>query len=284
MIVTVALDDGADAVFDVPASLLRQVSPDQEISIALTDDPTIRTVGRVRELAPQADPMTRSYRAKIGLTKQPEAMRLGATVTGQARMVAPGGIELPATALTIVDNKPAVWVVDPQSRPGRAAARPAAAPGLCRHCRDKRAQGRRNRGDRRRARACGPTRRFACWGTRNDRLQPVRLGDRAPFHRVLPDGGARCPRHPVLPAIGAQRGPHLHDQDYGGAGAMAGRDAARYAASGHRADRAQAAGNAASRLSEELHQGGTVDRLRVSERDQPGRRRCRIPGIRFARR
>ena len=39
MIVTVAHDDGADAVFDVPASLMRQVSPDAEISIALTDDP-----------------------------------------------------------------------------------------------------------------------------------------------------------------------------------------------------------------------------------------------------
>ena len=39
MIVTVAHDDGADAVFDVPASLMRQVSPDAVISIALTDDP-----------------------------------------------------------------------------------------------------------------------------------------------------------------------------------------------------------------------------------------------------
>ena len=43
-------------------------------------------------------------------------MRLGATVTGQATMRAAGGIELPATALTSVDNKLAVWVVDPQSR------------------------------------------------------------------------------------------------------------------------------------------------------------------------
>ena len=43
-------------------------------------------------------------------------MRLGATVTGQATMRAAGGIELPATALTSVDNKPGVWVVDPQSR------------------------------------------------------------------------------------------------------------------------------------------------------------------------
>jgi membrane fusion protein, multidrug efflux system len=82
------------------------------ISIALSDDPTIHAVGQVRELAPQADPVTRSYRVKVGLTDWPEAMRLGATVTGQTRMVAPGGIELPATALTMSDNKPAVWVVD----------------------------------------------------------------------------------------------------------------------------------------------------------------------------
>ena len=60
--------------------------------------------------------MTRSYRVKVGLTEWPEAMRLGATVTGQTRMVAPGGIELPATALTMVDNKPAVWVVDRASQ------------------------------------------------------------------------------------------------------------------------------------------------------------------------
>ena len=84
---------------------MRQVSPDALISIALTDDPTVHTVGQVRETAPQADPVTRSYRVKVGLTDWPEAMRLGATVTGQTRMVAPGGIELPATALTRVENQ-----------------------------------------------------------------------------------------------------------------------------------------------------------------------------------
>ena len=114
-IVTVAHDDGDDAVFDVPATLLRQVSPDALITVSLTDDPSVKTVGQVRELAPQADPVTRSYRVKVGLTERPEAMRLGATVTGQTRMQATSGIELPATALTSMDNKPAVWVVDPAS-------------------------------------------------------------------------------------------------------------------------------------------------------------------------
>ena len=114
-IVTVAHYDGADAVFDVPASLMRQIAPDVLVTVALTDDPKIRTTGRVRETAPQADPTTRSFQVKAGLDEWPEAMRLGATILGQARMLGSMGIELPATALTMVDNQPAVWVVDPKS-------------------------------------------------------------------------------------------------------------------------------------------------------------------------
>jgi len=114
-IVTVAHHDGADAVFDVPASLMRQVSPDALITIALTDDPNIQTTGRVRETAPQADPTTRSFQVKVGLDAWPEAIRLGATVFGRTRMLGGKEIELPSTALTMVDNQPAVWVVDPKS-------------------------------------------------------------------------------------------------------------------------------------------------------------------------
>jgi len=114
-IVTVAHYDGVDAVFDVPASLMRQVSPDALITVALTDDPKIQTTGRVRETAPQADPTTRSFQVKVGLDEWPEAMRLGATVFGQSRMRGTQGIELPATALTMLDNQPAVWVVDPKT-------------------------------------------------------------------------------------------------------------------------------------------------------------------------
>jgi membrane fusion protein, multidrug efflux system len=112
MIVTVAHNDGADAVFDVPASLMRKVPPDAEISVVLSDDPAVHATGQVREVAPQADPVTRSYRVKVGLAEWPAAMRLGATVFGRARMQTAGGVELPATALTSVNNQPAVWVVD----------------------------------------------------------------------------------------------------------------------------------------------------------------------------
>jgi RND family efflux transporter MFP subunit len=115
MIVTVAHQDGADAVFDVPASLMRKVSPDAEITIELSDDSSIHTLGRVREVAPQADSVTRSHQVKVGLIEWPAAMQLGATVTGRTHMRAPAGMEIPATALTTSENKPAVWVVDPNS-------------------------------------------------------------------------------------------------------------------------------------------------------------------------
>ncbi len=72
-IVTVAHHDEVDAVFDVPASLMRQASPDALINIALTDDPKIQTTGRVRETAPEADQTTQSFQVKVGLDEWPEA-------------------------------------------------------------------------------------------------------------------------------------------------------------------------------------------------------------------
>ena len=72
-------------------------------------------VGRVREVAPQADPVTRTFEVKVGLTDAPAAMRLGSTVLGRMQLDAAPVIEIPATALTEFGSRPAVWVVDPYS-------------------------------------------------------------------------------------------------------------------------------------------------------------------------
>jgi RND family efflux transporter MFP subunit len=113
MIVRVARQDGRDAVFDVPAQLLRTAPSDPVINVNLTDAPTVKATGRVREVAPQADPVTRTFAVRVGLDNPPEAMRLGATVTGSMQMDAVPIIEIPATALTESNRQPAVWIVDP---------------------------------------------------------------------------------------------------------------------------------------------------------------------------
>ena len=112
----VARQDGRDAVFNVPAQVIRAAPSNPKIAVFLPDDPSIRAEGRVREIDPQADPITRTFRVRVGLVNPPAAMRLGATVTGRMEIEAEPGVPLPASALTRIDGQPAVWLVDPKTQ------------------------------------------------------------------------------------------------------------------------------------------------------------------------
>jgi RND family efflux transporter MFP subunit len=107
MIVQLARQGGRDAVFDVPAQVLRSAPSDPQVTIRLTDDPSVTTIGRVREVAPQADPVTRTFQVKVGLTDP------GSTVNGIVGLESEKVIAIPASALTELNRQPAVWIVDP---------------------------------------------------------------------------------------------------------------------------------------------------------------------------
>jgi RND family efflux transporter MFP subunit len=113
MIVRLARKDGRDAVFDVPAQVIRSAPPDPRIAVSLADDPKVTAQGRIREVAPQANPVTRTFEVRVGLTDPPQTMRLGATVTGHMMTEAFPAFEIPASALTRFNQHPAVWIVDP---------------------------------------------------------------------------------------------------------------------------------------------------------------------------
>ncbi len=115
MIVRIARDDGRDAVFDVPANIIQSAPRNPQVRVALSIDPSVSAEGRVREIAPRADPTTGTFRIKVGLDRPPEQMRLGATVTGSVTLDAGAGVVIPASALTRDQGAPAVWIVDPAS-------------------------------------------------------------------------------------------------------------------------------------------------------------------------
>lgn len=115
MIVQLARSDGRDAVFDVPAVLKDSAPENPEITVALTLNPSVTAPGRVREVAPRADPVTGTWQVRVGLDDVPAAMRLGATVTGRMQVGGAGGIEVPPQALTRFEGEPGVWVVDPET-------------------------------------------------------------------------------------------------------------------------------------------------------------------------
>jgi membrane fusion protein, multidrug efflux system len=115
MIIRLARQGGRDAVFDVPAQVLRTVPSDPVVNVQLASDPTVTAVGHVRQVSPQADPVTRTFQVKVGLSHPPQDMLLGAPVTGTVQMDAVPLIEIPASALTKSAGYPAVWVVDPDT-------------------------------------------------------------------------------------------------------------------------------------------------------------------------
>lgn len=115
MIAQVAREGGRDAVFDVPAAVKDSAPDNPRITVMLTADPRITAQGRIREVAPRADPVTNTFRINVGLIDPPAAMRLGSTVTGRMKLDSVLGIEVPAAAVIRSGRKAAVWVVDPKA-------------------------------------------------------------------------------------------------------------------------------------------------------------------------
>jgi RND family efflux transporter MFP subunit len=115
MIVQIAREDSRDAVFDVPARIKDNAIGNSGITVVLALDPKVTATGRVREVSPRADPVTGTFRVRVGLDNPPAAMRLGSTVTGRVKVGSVTGIEMPASAVFRTDRQPAVWVVDPES-------------------------------------------------------------------------------------------------------------------------------------------------------------------------
>jgi len=102
-----------DVLVDVPQAQFSKIRLDDRFSVALQLDSRIQAIGVVREIAPQADPNTRTYRLKIAIDQAPDIFRLGAVVTatplvGERKRA----IALPLSAIRHVGGASQVWVVD----------------------------------------------------------------------------------------------------------------------------------------------------------------------------
>lgn len=122
-VVRLAQPGEREAAFNVSEAILGAASRAKPpVTVALASNPSIRVVGEVRYVSPQADATTRTYEVRISLPDAPPEMRLGATVTGSISLDAAGLVELPGSALFEQDGKPAVWIVD--AKAGTVSVRP----------------------------------------------------------------------------------------------------------------------------------------------------------------
>lgn len=111
-VVSIARTDVREAVIDLPEAVVALLSPGAAFTVQLQADASVSAAGRLREIAPAADPTTRLRRVKVALEAPPEAMRLGSTISARpAGLRNAGMIQLPATAVFRRGEDDRVWIV-----------------------------------------------------------------------------------------------------------------------------------------------------------------------------
>ena len=109
----IAHDGDVEAVLAVPEQRVGSFSK-ATMTVELWSLPGQAIKGRLREIAPMADPATRTYQARVTLIDPPPAVKYGMTATLVAAEPAPGSFaRLPLSALTQDGSASAVWVADP---------------------------------------------------------------------------------------------------------------------------------------------------------------------------
>jgi len=115
-VVRFARPEEKEVAINVPETRLGELRDAGEVTIAVWAAPDKPYRGRVREIAPNADPATRTFAAKVSFVQPDAAVKLGMTAhVAIGDPAASQVITLPLTALTEVGGKHAVWVVDPQT-------------------------------------------------------------------------------------------------------------------------------------------------------------------------
>ena len=123
-VVKVARLEQKEVAVNVPENRLSELKSANDVDITLWAAPGKVYHGRVREISPSADNVTRTYTVKVTVLNPDAAVQLGMTANvflrrnGAHTRVA----RLPLTALFQNGSEPAVWVVDRKT--SRVALKP----------------------------------------------------------------------------------------------------------------------------------------------------------------
>ncbi len=112
-VMNLARTDEKEVVISIPENRLADLKEAREITVTLWADPSKIYRGKVREVSPSADPVTRTYAARISILDADPGVSLGMTANVYLKGIQRGSaMQLPATALFQDDGNAAVWVVD----------------------------------------------------------------------------------------------------------------------------------------------------------------------------
>jgi membrane fusion protein, multidrug efflux system len=112
-VVRVAQAGDKEVVFGIPEDKVDALRSISDVSVRTWANPGLAMPGKIREIAPVADPATRTYTAKVTIPNAPADIKLGMTafVTFSAKTPV-ALIKVPLTALFQEKSVTSVWVVE----------------------------------------------------------------------------------------------------------------------------------------------------------------------------
>lgn len=119
-VLRIARPEEKEVAIAVPESRLAEIRAAKSIAVKLWADPKITLHGELRELSPAADPLTRTYAARIRIANPPPEMRLGMTARVALDTAGEENLRVPLGAVLDQGQGPLVWVV----ADGKAMPRP----------------------------------------------------------------------------------------------------------------------------------------------------------------
>jgi RND family efflux transporter MFP subunit len=111
-VVTVARLDAREAVVDLGPDFPVPLTVGLPFTVSPQLLPDVQVQGQIREIAPQADQVTRMRRVRIVLNDPPESFRLGSTIAARLSSDHTSVLRMPASAVLKEGAENFVWVID----------------------------------------------------------------------------------------------------------------------------------------------------------------------------
>ena len=114
-VMRLARADTLEVSISIPEARMPEVRSLGSAEISLWADPQARYSGTLREVSPVADPVTRTYAARVAIREADARVLLGMTATVRfLRQDGSNRLSVPLTAIFQHAGQPALWVVDAQ--------------------------------------------------------------------------------------------------------------------------------------------------------------------------
>ena len=117
-VATIVQDGEREIEISVPENKIQTIRIGQEATVTFWALNNTEVIGAVREIAPMADDVARTYKVRISLKQTPSDIQLGMTanVAFSPKYTGADYITLPLTALYQTENKTQVWIVNSENK------------------------------------------------------------------------------------------------------------------------------------------------------------------------